>query len=144
LLALQDVPESERREMLLDEPAHSLPEGTGEAVDPEFAGLGVVYTVHQAELPLENLDHLANCDPIRTPGQPIASPSAAHALNESRRLERDNELLEVLDGKLLAFRDFGKWDRSSLVKPGEIEHQAGTISAARGKLHETPQNILTL
>jgi len=130
--------------MLLDEPAYPLPEGTGEAVDPEFAGLGVVYTVHQAEIPLENLDDLANCDPIRSPGQPIASPSSAHALNESRRLERDNELLQVLDGKLLALSDFSKWDRSPLVKFSEIEHQAGTISAACGKLHEIPQNILLL
>jgi hypothetical protein len=120
LLTFQDVLESERSEILLDEPAHPLPEGTGEAVDPAFAGLGVAHTVHQRETTLENLDHLANCDPVRTPGQPIASPSSAHALNESRRLERDNELLEILDGKLLAFGDFSKWDRSLIVEPCEI------------------------
>jgi hypothetical protein len=138
LLAFQDVFESERREIVLDEPAHPLPEGTGEALDPEFAGLGVVYTLHQGETTLENLDNLANCDPIGAPRQPIASPRSAHALNESGSLERDNELLQVLDGKLLAFRDFSEWGRSLVIEPGEIKHQAGTVSASRGKLHEAP------
>jgi hypothetical protein len=120
LLAFQDVLESERREILPDEPAHPLPEWTGEAADPKFTGLGVGYAVDQGEITLENLDDLANCDSIRAPGQPIASPSPAHALNETGGLERDNELLQVLDGKLLAFGDFSEWGRTLVVGPGEI------------------------
>src|SRR3989339_1830004 len=115
---------------------HLLPDVLRDTGRSASADRGVVNTVDKAQGTLQDIEDLLQGDALRRPPQDITAVRTPRGGDEPRRLQRVDQLPEILRRDRLAFGDVLQEDRAVPIMEGKIEHQPPPVAPPCRQFHQ--------